>query len=104
MFATEKILKIKRLRQTHLQWRYLQSFLTLLPHSLTALNRRSENVCIRPAIVSELEPGNKTPHVVGTWDNAISHGGRAINALRSIKNTEYCPRRFRFTYVASRLI
>jgi hypothetical protein len=73
MFATEKILKIKRLRQTHLQWRYLQSFLTLLPHSLTALNRRSENVCIRPAIVSELEPGNKTPHVVGTWDNAISH-------------------------------
>jgi hypothetical protein len=46
-------------------------------------------------------PGDlKSPRVIVTPPT----GGRAINALRSINNTEYCPRRFRFTYVASRLI
>jgi hypothetical protein len=44
-----------------------------LPYHLDVLNRRPENIVIEPIVVSELEPGNKTPPIVGAWDNAISH-------------------------------
>jgi hypothetical protein len=27
-------------------------------------------------ILAEIKPGNKPPHMVGTWDNAISRFGR----------------------------